>query len=242
MDSIKAFFKDRGLYLFCLALVFGVTAGGILGIRSALRGLVEGSGATRLEEGTAWEQPQAPVNDPVTDLPQTEPRPSAQPSAAPSPSAVPSAAPSQPTGGQGASAPSAASSAQRPVSPVDGAETGAAFSGDELVYHATLGDWRTHNGADYTAKAGATVRAVRNGSVAAVYEDALWGTVVEVSDADGGIWRYCGLQESAVQRSALVNAGQSLGTLAVAPPAEADAGAHLHLEYTRDGAYLDPAA
>ena len=30
----------------------------------------------------------------------------------------------------------------------------AAFSGNELVYSATLGDWRTHNGADYAAPAG----------------------------------------------------------------------------------------
>ena len=33
------------------------------------------------------------------------------------------------------------------------------YSGDELVYSKTLGDWRTHNGVDYAASRGAEVTA-----------------------------------------------------------------------------------
>ena len=39
----------------------------------------------------------------------------------------------------------------------------APYSGDELVYNATLGDWRTHNGVDAAAAAGDEVPAVKGG-------------------------------------------------------------------------------
>lgn len=34
MNHIKQFFKEKGLYLFCLAMVFAATAAGILALRS----------------------------------------------------------------------------------------------------------------------------------------------------------------------------------------------------------------
>ncbi len=237
MNTIKAFFKDRGLYLACLALVFGATAGGILGIRSALRGLVAGPQAGITQEDTTWNQPDAPANDPVADVPVEPLQPSAPPSAVPQPSGASSPA----SAGQSAPAPSAAPSSRPPVSPVDGGERGTPFSGDTLVYHAALGDWRTHNGADYTGAPGADVYAMAGGEVSAVYTDALWGTVVEVSAANGRQWRYCGLAQAAVQRGETVATGKKLGTLADTLPAEADAGAHLHMECMADGGYLDPA-
>ena len=54
-------------------------------------------------------------------------------------------------------------------------------------------------------------------------EDALWGNVVEVEDANGITWRYCGLTAPA-------------GAI----PAETSGENHLHLECIKDGAYLDP--
>ncbi|MCL0184844.1 M23 family metallopeptidase, partial [Klebsiella pneumoniae] len=88
----------------------------------------------------------------------------------------------------------------------------AAFSGNELVYSATLGDWRTHNGADYAAPAGESVTAAKAGKVVSVSEDALWGGVVEVEDANGVTWRYCGVAAPAVKAGDSVTAAAALGT------------------------------
>ncbi len=41
MNHIKAFFKEKGLYLFCLALVFAATAAGILALRSVVNNMSE---------------------------------------------------------------------------------------------------------------------------------------------------------------------------------------------------------
>ena len=245
MDTIKAFFKEKGLYLVCLALVFGATAAGIVAIRSVVQNFANWAEARHItEEENVWNQPDALANQPATGVP--EPPRSSAPSVTPAP--VPSSSASSPLngGGQGAvsgsSAPSGSQGASPAVSgPVEGGAVSVPFSGDELVYHPTLADWRTHNGADYAAAAGAKVVAVQGGTVAAVYDDALWGGVVEVTDASGTVWRYCGLTDCSLQRGQSVAAGDALGGVSV-PPAEADGGAHIHLERTKDGAYLDPAA
>ncbi len=111
-----------------------------------------------------------------------------------------------------------------------------AFSGNTLVYNPTLGDWRTHNGTDYTAE---QVTAVAAGTVTAIADDALWGRVVEVTDAQDRVWRYCGLEEVAVTQREKVTAGTRLGTTGNVP-AEAQQGSHLHLECRKAGACLDP--
>ena len=41
MNHIKNFFKEKGLYLFCLALVFAATAAGILALRSVVNYITE---------------------------------------------------------------------------------------------------------------------------------------------------------------------------------------------------------
>ena len=115
----------------------------------------------------------------------------------------------------------------------------APYSGDELVYNATLGDWRTHNGVDVAAAAGEKVPAVRAGRVTLVDADALWGGVVEVCDAEGRVWRYCGVDGSCVVGDA-VAAGDVLGT-AGAISAEADLDGHVHLECLEDrSSWVEP--
>ena len=114
-----------------------------------------------------------------------------------------------------------------------------AFSGNTLVYNPTLGDWRTHNGADYAAPAGESVTAAKAGKVVSVSEDALWGGVVEVEDANGVTWRYCGVADPDVKAGDSVTAAAALGTAGTIP-AETGGDAHIHLECVRDGAYLDP--
>lgn len=62
----------------------------------------------------------------------------------------------------------------------------------------------------------------------AIADDALWGRVVEVTDAQDRVWRYCGLEEVAVTQREKVTAGTRLGTTGNVP-AEAQQGSHLHL-------------
>ena len=112
------------------------------------------------------------------------------------------------------------------------------YSGDELVYNATLGDWRTHNGVDAAAAAGDEVPAVKGGRVSVVEDDALWGGVVEIVDANGCTWRYCGVTPSCVVGGDAA-AGDVIGVVA-AIPAEADLASHVHLECLKDGAWMKP--
>ena len=194
MNHIKQFFREKGLYLFCLAMVFAATA------------------------------------KPAQDVP----KPTTTPAATEKPSATPAPAAAQ------APKATAAPPAQTVTKPgIWDAKPLAAFSGNELVYSATLGDWRTHNGADYAAPAEESVTAAKAGKVVSVSEDALWGGVVEVEDANGVTWRYCGVAAPAVKAGDSVTAAAALGT-AGSIPAETSGDAHIHLECVKDGAYLDP--
>ena len=114
----------------------------------------------------------------------------------------------------------------------------APFSGDELVYNETLGDWRTHNGVDLAAEAGEPVKAAALGQVSAVYQDAVWGWTVEVSDGSR-VYRYQGLEAPAVQADDEVHAGDVLGKVGRVP-AEAKLPSHLHFEVRQDGSCVDP--
>ena len=242
MNSFKAFIKEKGLYLVCLALIFAATITSIWAIRNVVRnvaGATKSQEESKTEEDNTWDSPEAKVNNPVTDLP----KPTSAPSAAPSASSQSSGAASQSAAAQSGSAGSAASSAQAGTSsaaPVAG-EIAQPFSGDELVYSATLGDWRTHNGVDYACKAGDTVSACKSGEVTAAATDALWGGTVEVKDDKGVVWKYCGLAAPAVKVGDKVSTGDTLGKVGDLP-SESKVGAHLHLECLEGETWLDPAA
>ena len=150
MNSFKAFLREKGLYLLCLALVLIATVTGVMAVQTVVRNVKSLTDARQkaLEEQT-WNQPDALANSPTEDLPITTPMPS--PSAAPSPE--PSAAPSVPVSGSGGAGAggdagkSAAASAPSAARPAWFGTPLRAFSGDELVLNETLGDWRTHTGA-----------------------------------------------------------------------------------------------
>lgn len=243
MNSFKAFFKQRGLYLVCLALLLVATVTGVLAIRSVVRNVADltESRQKALEEDAAWNQPETIVTNPAEDVPVQTPVPTSQPSAQPSESSASSSS-QQPSGEASAagddSGTSAASSAVWSTSPAD-SEPVQGFSGDELVYNETLGDWRTHNGADYAAETGEEVHAVVSGTVLSAAADPLWGTVAVVKSGDGCVWRYCGLEEAQVKEGDKVQRGQVLGTVGAIPSENGQP--HLHLECMDEtGAYLDP--
>ena len=231
MEHFKQFFKQKGLYLACLAVVFAATAAGVLALRSVLNHVVELTNTA--QEEAPW-QDDTTVNKPDTTQPEPARTPAPASSASPSPDAA-SAAPEASPAPAASAAPSVSAGGS---SDFWRGKVAAPYSGDELVYSATLGDWRTHNGVDVTAAAGTNVPAVRAGRVTLVDADALWGGVVEVLDAQGRVWRYCGVDGACVVGED-VAAGDVVGTVA-AIPAEADLDAHVHLECLKDGAWVEP--
>jgi murein DD-endopeptidase MepM/ murein hydrolase activator NlpD len=126
------------------------------------------------------------------------------------------------------------------VRPVSG-EVLNTFSGDELVYDRTMGDWRTHNGVDFEAADGTLVAAVADGVVEDVYRDEYYGTGVLIDHGDGLKSVYLGLIENAtVSPGQEVSAGETIGAVTTASLFESLESAHLHLEMSVDGERVDP--
>lgn len=235
MEQFRRFMRAKGFYLALAACVLAAAVSSAWAIRSITQNLIGGEESAPKEE-QQWELPETPVQNPAEDVPV---EPTAPPASSSASSGSVSASGSQPP----LTTPAApteppASPAPAFVPPVSG-QTLAGFSGDELVYSETLGDWRTHNGIDLAADAGDEVRCARAGTVSAVYEDGLWGRVVEVT-ADGVTFRYTGLDEVAVTPQQTVAMGDTLGTVGECV-AEAALDSHLHLEVLKDGAWVDPA-
>lgn len=114
------------------------------------------------------------------------------------------------------------------------------FSDGEIVKNATTDDWRTHNGVDLKGVTGDPVKAVNNGVVKEVYDDALWGTVVVIDHYDGLVAEYRGLGKgSTVAEGQEIKINEKVGNLGEVPIEKKD-GAHLHLEMYKDGKAVAP--
>lgn len=237
MNRFTSFLRDKGFYLALVACILAAAASSAWAIRTVVERLnndpVVSDPGYETEEEFTWDWPDAPVEQKTEDVP-VEPAP-LQPSSPPQPqestSSAPPAAPAPST-------PPADAVVSPSAWPVSG-QIAAAYSGDELVYNATLGDWRTHNGIDIACDADAAVQAAAPGEVTAVFQDAVWGWTAEVSDGDR-IYRYQGLAKPEVKAGDRVRVGDRLGTIGTVP-AESAMGAHLHLEVLEGGRYTDPA-
>ncbi len=113
-----------------------------------------------------------------------------------------------------------------------------AYSDGKPAYSITMGDWRTHDGADFAGKQGERVKALADGTVTAVEESSLWGTVITVDHGMEVLSRYCGVK-AAVKAGDTVKVGDTIGTLE-AIPCEAGDAPHLHLEMQIDGNLVNP--
>lgn len=116
------------------------------------------------------------------------------------------------------------------------------YSDGEMVSSKTMGDWRVHNGIDFTGSDGCEIFAIQSGNVTSVYDDEMWGTVIEIDHGNEMIAKYCGLKkDSTVKKGDAVKKGQTIAKLGTIPVEEAD-GSHLHLEITVNGKNVDPLA
>ncbi len=117
----------------------------------------------------------------------------------------------------------------------------ATFSQDTLTYSQTMADWRTHEGLDIAAEAGALVSATQDGTVTAVYEDDYLGTVVVVSHSGDLATLYANLAETpSVAVGDTVTAGQTIGQVGGTALLETADPDHLHFEVFAGGSAMDP--
>lgn len=240
-NPLVSFLRGKGFYLVLAGCILAAAACSFVAIRNMMTELNENAGQTPQEGDAEWDLdidlPDTPVEQKADSVPvPTTPVPSPAASSSGSSSEQSQQAPSS-----GSSAPEEPADAPAPsyVRPVPG-QTSLAYSGDELIYSETLGDWRTHNGADLAAAAGDEVKSAMAGTVAKAEEDGNWGGVVEV-DCGGIVLRYAGLQlPLQVAAGDTLEAGQTLGLVGEVP-CESAADSHLHFEALADGQYVDPA-
>ena len=185
------------------------------------------------QEDTTWQQPVTDVANSKADVPQQEH------SGASSGAQSGSGSLREPSALQGASSPASSSAAPASTQPVSGRVLNG-YSGDELVYNKTLGDWRTHNGIDYVCAKDAAVQSPTAGTVVLAGSDGSWGPTVAIKDSAGRVWRLCGVASPAVKEGETVSAGQTLGKVG-SVSCECAEESHIHLEVKQDDSYLDPA-
>ena len=115
------------------------------------------------------------------------------------------------------------------------------YSAEALSYDRTMADWRVHRGWDIACASGEPVLAVSGGTVTAVYEDDLLGTVVEIDHGSDVVSVYANLDVSpAVGVGQTVNGGDTVGTVGATALAESGEEAHLHFAMRRSGSSVDP--
>ncbi len=217
--SIKTFFQKQGLYvlIFLCVLAAGITA--LVAWPRAEENVPEDNGTdVSLIDVPSLED----------ELTAASPSPSASVSPSPSPSSKPSAS----TGSNG----SGSISLQKPV---DGKIING-FSGNELVFFASMNLWATHNGVDIEADKDTPVVAALSGTVEEVFANEAEGGVVTISHSNKVVTVYQGLGEISVAEGDKINAGQQIGKIGEIPK-ELDLSYHLHFEYVVDGINKDPA-
>ena len=254
MEQIRKFLQGKGFALVLAACLLAAAAAGVWAVQTVrgelqknLDGLRDPASSARTapgidegldlttpdeEDSTEWQQPTAPAANSVANVPK------ASSSTAPSGGAGGSSGASsgsagvrEPSALQTESAPASSSAAPASTRPVSGRILNA-YSGDELVYNKTLGDWRTHNGIDYAAAKGEKVSAPAAGKVTLAGADGSWGPTVAIEDASGRLWRISGVADLKVKAGDTVTAGQALGTVG-SVSCECAEDSHIHLETGR---------
>ena len=257
MEQFRKFLRDKAFALVLTACLLAAAAAGVWAVRTVRKELKKDLDAVRSPSSTApgidegirtspglageedaeWQQQTAPAANSVANVP--EAHSSSGGAASSSGAQSGSGSVREPSALQTESSPASSSAAPASTQPVSGRVLNS-YSGDELVYSSTLGDWRTHNGVDYACAQDTQVCAPAAGKVTAVDTDGRWGSVVCIEDSAGRIWRVCGTTDPAVHTGDEVSVGQALGR-AGSIPNECAEETHIHLEVMQGDTYLDPA-
>ena len=176
MEQIKKFLHGKGFALVLAACLLAAAAAGVWAVRTVRDELRQNLTDLTNPSSTARQTIPEPEPDPDVgleeeelwlDLPDTAEQAANSVAGVPQPVPGSSSASSGAASGSGSvhepsalrtdSAPAASSAAPASTQPFSGRVLNA-YSGDELVYSKTLGDWRTHNGVDYACAEGPAVK------------------------------------------------------------------------------------
>ncbi len=111
-------------------------------------------------------------------------------------------------------------------------------SGFAMRMHPILNSWRQHNGIDYAAPTGTTVRSVGDGTVEFAGTQSGYGNIVIVNHRNHQQTAYAHLSRVDVKVGQSVSQGQTVGAVGSTGWAT---GPHLHFEFRVNGEYQDPA-
>ena len=115
------------------------------------------------------------------------------------------------------------------------------YTMEALAYDQTMGDWRTHAGLDIAANLGAQVLAAAGGTVTAVDQDDLMGTVVVIDHGNGLVSSYANWAAGPTgEVGDVVTTGDIIGAVGQTAIAESALPSHLHFGMTEDGVAVDP--
>ncbi|MBQ8210777.1 MAG: M23 family metallopeptidase [Clostridia bacterium] len=122
-----------------------------------------------------------------------------------------------------------------------GTDIGNDYSMGVPVYNSVMGDWRTHDGVDFNGNYGDGVKAIADGTITEIGEDAVMGSFITVNHGGGVEACYYGVTASdSIAKGMKVTQGDKIGTVGTIP-GEADADyPHIHLEIRVDGEISDP--
>lgn len=124
--------------------------------------------------------------------------------------------------------------------PIPKGEITEPYSGGELVKNKTLGDWRTHGGADIACEKGADVLACCDGTVGSIYKDELWGGCAEIKHEGGYTSIYKGVDtKGKLKTGETIKEGDVIGT-ASEIPCELLSATHIHFEIKQGEKLLNP--
>ena len=236
-ESKKKRFAGKGYYIALIACIAAVGISGYVFVKTVRDSAVETSAAVTISPAVSQEAETAVSEQSKTGGKDSKTKDSKETGAAASP------APSDSAKADRMEDAYEATMAETGVSvkwPLQG-DVVATFSQDTLTYSQTMADWRTHEGLDIAAQAGAPVYATQNGTVTAVYQDDFLGNVVVVSHSGDLATLYANLEaEPTVAVGDKVTAGQSLGQVGTSALLETAEPSHLHFEVYENGAAVDP--
>lgn len=239
IEKLSDFISGKGFYLVVLICVAAIALSGYYLVQGVRGGLDQTLDQPVSGSAAIAEPPSAAPSARPTVKPSDSPAASSARITAPPASEAPSAS-TAPAASE-APAPSVAPAPLVFTWPVKGAII-AGFSVEALAYNETMGDWRTHNGLDIASERGTQVLAAASGTVTALYEDDLMGTVVEIDHGQGLVSQYANL--AAVPTVAVgdaVSTGSVIGSVGQTAAAESGRASHLHYALLKDGCAVDPA-
>ncbi len=124
--------------------------------------------------------------------------------------------------------------------PVDG-EIIVKYSGNDLVFSKTLGDYRKHNGIDIKSAVLQKVYAVEKGTVKEKRNDYMLGNTIIIDHGNGFTSVYSNLSTTQmVETGQKVNKGDIISGVGETAISETEEEPHLHFELLKDGTPVNP--